>query len=562
MSNNLSDYIKRRALRKIIKRVLFFVLPNIVPITLIILAFILVVNGASIVFSYFSNFINENGSSSNYTQDIRSWANSLSDEEVEEMMLYGSTINPKQIPKYIDLEEQSIPSDLNVKSTTKVVTTQNGNSNELITQSDYKLKLYSASFPYRLDWKIIASIDSIYIGTKLMQTEDDAFMKDVASTLQPQYTWLYNEHSKDMTKVVQYWKKVNKDGNVTTTLVKEVATTDYYPLEHLQSVNGVFADYQFSYKENVKTFESDWEKRNVKTTKKTTGGNPIRNEAGEIVGRTKKHTTITTTWTMEKDIVVEDVLEEVSKIPRLDKVVSVLNKYNLSTQDLGIMREVLKAMPDTADICEDFMDVINLTEAGYLDIETGEYNEIGINPNVPVIEGVWKRIDLAQTAYSLLDIPYFWGGKYARKGACPYWGDLKKVTADGNWATGKMIPYGLDCSGYVDWVYYQMIGQTIGKGGGTTSQYVNTYQVTENELKIGDLGFYGKPPNCKHVGIYIGQKDGKKLFIHAGGRTWKDSDHIAGRVVISYNNTSEYYKGNAPTKFIYYRRPYVTFADD
>lgn len=50
-------------------------------------------------------------------------------------------------------------------------------------------------------------------------------------------------------------------------------------------------------------------------------------------------------------------------------------------------------------------------------------------------------------------IGYFWGGKYSGTGWNPEWGTLKKVTAAGDHTTGTYQPYGLDCSGFVDWAY-------------------------------------------------------------------------------------------------------------
>jgi len=163
---------------------------------------------------------------------------------------------------------------------------------------------------------------------------------------------------------------------------------------------------------------------------------------------------------------------------------------------------------------------------------------------------------------SLVDLPYFWGGKHPRKGRHPAWGKPRVVQAPNNWASnGNPIPFGMDCSGYVDWVYYQMIGKTIGRGGGTTAQFSNSYAIKESELKIGDLGFYGVGGGG-HVGIYVGELNGKKLFIHSGGRTWRAEGLPAGRVVITYNKTTQRYKGNTSSRFTHFRRPYVSFANE
>ena len=53
------------------------------------------------------------------------------------------------------------------------------------------------------------------------------------------------------------------------------------------------------------------------------------------------------------------------------------------------------------------------------------------------------------------------------------WGQLTKVWADGNSTTDTYRPYGLDCSGFVDWVFYNVTDgeYVIGHGGGAHMQH-------------------------------------------------------------------------------------------
>lgn len=50
------------------------------------------------------------------------------------------------------------------------------------------------------------------------------------------------------------------------------------------------------------------------------------------------------------------------------------------------------------------------------------------------------------------------------------WGTMQKVWAAGSPSTGTYRPYGMDCSGFVDWVFYNMSGGSyiIGHGGALT----------------------------------------------------------------------------------------------
>ena len=91
---------------------------------------------------------------------------------------------------------------------------------------------------------------------------------------------------------------------------------------------------------------------------------------------------------------------------------------------------------------------------------------------------VWERLpdDLSMErrmvvtyALALVDkVDYFWGGKSLVLGWDDRWGELTEVTAEGSDSAGTEQPYGLDCSGFVDWAFYNASGgeYVIGQGGG------------------------------------------------------------------------------------------------
>ena len=63
------------------------------------------------------------------------------------------------------------------------------------------------------------------------------------------------------------------------------------------------------------------------------------------------------------------------------------------------------------------------------------------------------RKELMRAALSLVGrVPYFWGGKSA-PGWNEAWNTPRLVTSAGSSSTGTIRPYGLDCSGFTDWVY-------------------------------------------------------------------------------------------------------------
>ena len=126
-----------------------------------------------------------------------------------------------------------------------------------------------------------------------------------------------------------------------------------------------------------------------------------------------------------------------------------------------------------------------------------------------------EREEVVRTACSLVGkVNYFWGGKSLVIGWDVRWGELRQVTAAGSSTTGTYRPYGLDCSGFVDWVFYNQSGGSyvIGHGGGATMQHSYCTNISWADAQPGDLVFY---PDNSHVGI-VGGRDanGELLIIH------------------------------------------------
>lgn len=142
---------------------------------------------------------------------------------------------------------------------------------------------------------------------------------------------------------------------------------------------------------------------------------------------------------------------------------------------------------------------------------------------------VWERLpdDLSMErrmvvtyALALVDkVDYFWGGKSLVLGWDDRWGELTEVTAEGSDTTGTEQPYGLDCSGFVDWAVYNASGgeYVIGQGGGAMEQHANCVDIEWDEVQPGDLLFY---PKDEHVGIAAGRDWlGRLLVVHCAAGT-------------------------------------------
>ena len=185
----------------------------------------------------------------------------------------------------------------------------------------------------------------------------------------------------------------------------------------------------------------------------------------------------------------------------------------------GVVLVLLLALPLLAA-------VVSLTPAGIV----ADGRTVG--PTGAALEA-WERLpeDLSVErrmvvtyALALVNrVDYFWGGKSLVLGWDDRWGEMMEVTAEGDDTTGTERPYGLDCSGFVDWAFYNASGGSYipGQGGGAAAQHGQCADIPWEEVQPGDLVFY---PEDDHVGIAAGRDgQGRLLVVHcaagAGGVT-------------------------------------------
>ena len=186
------------------------------------------------------------------------------------------------------------------------------------------------------------------------------------------------------------------------------------------------------------------------------------------------------------------------------------DEYGFTAQQREMLEELLK--PDYDDI---FLSLI------------GNYQPDGtpIGPvDISDIQGTLPddldplRESIVLTAYQLLGkVTYFWGGKSLVLGWDSRWGTATTVTAPGSGSTGKVLPFGLDCSGFVDWTFYNATSGAYlpGRGGGAASQHGYCTNVSWSDALPGDLVFYA---DDSHVGIVCGYDSvGNLLVIHCSG---------------------------------------------
>ena len=174
--------------------------------------------------------------------------------------------------------------------------------------------------------------------------------------------------------------------------------------------------------------------------------------------------------------------------------------YHFNRNQIAALEELLEQRALLLELLEDVYSVSGDTAALLRDLPEG------LSP---------EREAVVRTACSLVGkVNYFWGGKSLVIGWDARWRELRQVTAAGNSTTGTYRPYGLDCSGFVDWVFYNQSGSSyvIGHGGGATMQHSYCTDISWADAQPGDLVFY---PDNSHVGI-VGGRDanGELLIIH------------------------------------------------
>ena len=181
------------------------------------------------------------------------------------------------------------------------------------------------------------------------------------------------------------------------------------------------------------------------------------------------------------------------------------DEYQFNTEQRRLLEELMQPK---------YQELFMVLTGSYQNIELSPENVAKIMENLPADLSAERR-QVVLTAYQLLGkVHYFWGGKSLIIGWDSRWGMPMKVTAEGSSTTGTVRPFGLDCSGMVDWVFYNQSGgqYVIGHGGGATAQHSYCTPIAWSDAQPGDLVFY---PGDSHVGIVCGfDSSGNIMVIH------------------------------------------------
>ena len=184
--------------------------------------------------------------------------------------------------------------------------------------------------------------------------------------------------------------------------------------------------------------------------------------------------------------------------------------YNFTPYQKQALYEIMQ--PEYAQMLSELIGTLGVTGSN-IELTPAQVQEM--LENLPEDLSPERRA-IMEAAYSLVGkVNYFWGGKSEVIGWDSRWGTPMKVTSAGSNTTGMTLPFGLDCSGFVTWVFINATGDPSYVnviGHGARNQYGKCKKISWSEALPGDLVFY---PDLGHVGIVAGKEyDGSLLVVH------------------------------------------------
>lgn len=123
---------------------------------------------------------------------------------------------------------------------------------------------------------------------------------------------------------------------------------------------------------------------------------------------------------------------------------------------------------------------------------------------VAIAQAIEKGDPIVQAHWPGGIVPYSWGGGHSPSGPGPSLGICAGYTGPSPCRANQTK--GVDCSGFVRWVYSIAFGKDVFGGGDTNAQITNSamQKIPASAAQPGDLVYFGVQGNLHHVGIYIG----------------------------------------------------------
>lgn len=224
-------------------------------VVVVVLIVSIVIGGVKLVFDFFKSKGGDNYSPSKV-------AASISDKEAQELIDDGSSINPKKLTQYGNVEDNSYPKSATVKMHTI--------DDSKDTVSDYKLDLSKTSYQYRTPWQLVAGIDVV----KDIYTDatDLSVVNSAETSLIPSFQWGYDKYTKDVTDsrkeyVIETTQDKDKNGNLkgksveiknTKNKARQVDVTKKYPLPFADTVTTPLKKFTYHFILDKKTKDTPW----------------------------------------------------------------------------------------------------------------------------------------------------------------------------------------------------------------------------------------------------------------------------------------------------------------
>ena len=214
------------------------------------------------------------------------------------------------------------------------------------------------------------------------------------------------------------------------------------------------------------------------STETVTHSSSHTNEDGEVVETTSTETILQITVTTKDYLQIAD-------------------EYGFSEEQRGFLEELLKP---------EYQELFMMLTGSYQDLTLSQEEIADIMAQLPANLSEERR-QVVLTAYQLVGkVHYFWGGKSTAIGWDSRWGTPMEVTAAGSASTGSIRPFGLDCTGFIDWVL-----RNAGlPSDGNWYIGVNLTEVSQSEALPGDIALNA---DASHVGIIVGRNEAGSLLV-------------------------------------------------
>lgn len=199
------------------------------------------------------------------------------------------------------------------------------------------------------------------------------------------------------------------------------------------------------------------------------------------------------------------VRTEVETIQYVDHTEYILHIF-IESKTPEDMAEYYHFQPAQKQALEELLKVRDLLAelAGSLTVSDADASEI--LQQIPAELSPQRRAAVEKALELVGKVSYFWGGKSYGVGWDERWGTLRQVTAAGSSTTGKWLPFGLDCSGYLDWTFRNAGLQSDGHW------YIGT-NLTETNWETAQPGDIVLNADASHLGIVVSRSSSGKVMV-------------------------------------------------